>query len=80
LLVVICSAAALLSAGCFGIQGGFGGGHGDLDWLMFVLGLPWTVIPWPTIMLDHDFFWLVLLPFVFNMAAIATVAAVGKRS
>ena len=44
-------------------QGGFGGGHGDFDRALFTMGLPWAKIPWPEVLIQHDFVWLVALPF-----------------
>ena len=55
-------------------QGGFGGGHGDFDTVIFVLGLPWAGIPWPAFLTKHDFVWLIGLPFTLNMLSITLVA------
>jgi len=61
---------AVVATMCFGMQGGFGGGHGDLDLVLFILALPWSLVPWPELIVSIDFVWLVLLPFVLNVAAI----------
>ena len=37
-------AAALVSSVLYLKQGGFGGGHGSFDPLIFVLGQPWDII------------------------------------
>jgi hypothetical protein len=70
------TAIAATSSLLFLKQGGFGGGHGDFDEAVFVLGLPWTAISWPPIIAKHDFIWLIGLPFTLNIASVIVVAAV----
>jgi hypothetical protein len=57
-------------------QGGFGGGHGDFDKLLFIMGLPWTALPWPDVLTRHDFVWLIVMPFCFDLAIVLTIAAI----
>lgn len=79
LVLVSLAGIAVVVAGLamtfFWIQGGFGGGHGDFDRLIYVLGLPWAAIPWPDMMLRHDFVWLIGIPLVLNLFAVAAVTA-----
>jgi hypothetical protein len=77
-LCVLAVAIAAISAACFLGQGGFGAGHGDLDRVIFVLALPWAMIPWPDFVLARDIVWLVLLPPFLNVATIAVVTAVTR--
>jgi hypothetical protein len=72
--VLIAAGMALSSTLLFSVQGGFGGGHGDSDWIIFVLGLPWAALPWPEFLIKHDFVWLIALPFVLNFVSILAVA------
>jgi len=75
LAVVIAAASAVL----FLKQGGFGGGHGDFDKIIFILGLPWTGIPWPQFIIKHDFIWLIGLPLAMNaMSVLAFTVAVRR--
>lgn len=74
-------AAGVLSAVCFVVQGGFGGGHGDWDVVLWALSLPWTFISWPDFIQRSDFVRLTLLPFVLNVLSITLVrAALNRRS
>ena|SRR5258706_10851336 len=71
--ITLMSCATLLAfaaSGCLFTQGGFGGGHGDLDRVLFTLALPWSLIPWPGAFVGVAFVWLVLLPFALNVSAI----------
>lgn len=61
---------AVVATVCFTIQGGFGGGHGDLDYVLFILGLPWSLVPWPAPIMKVDFVWVVLMPFMLNVVTI----------
>jgi hypothetical protein len=80
-LTVATTAAA--SSLLFLKQGGFGGGHGEFDKAIFVLGLPWAAISWPPVFMKHDFVWLIGLPLVLNLTSVFVVAAVitaGRRN
>lgn len=69
-----------VSALCFMVQGGFGGGHGDWDIVIGVLSLPWALISWPDFVENSDFVSLTLLPFLMNMLSITLVRGVLTRS
>lgn len=74
-VIAISTTAAVLFFG----QGGFGGGHGRFDQILFALSLPWSLIPWPeAVYLLGDSMWLVLLPFLFNLAVVFTVIGVRR--
>ena len=60
----------VISSALFAAQGGFGGGHGRFDGALFVLGLPWVLIPWPESMAWSDYLRLVALPFGFNVCTV----------
>lgn len=79
LLVVV--VLALTSSALFWGQGGFGGGHGNFDKPVFILGLPWTLVPWPEFLIKHDFVWLIGLPFALNVLSVfvITTAIRGYR-
>jgi hypothetical protein len=77
LLAVTVTAA--ISSGLFWKQGGFGGGHGDFDSVIFVLGLPWAGISWPELLAKHDFVWLIGLPFTLNVVLVLLIAVVVRR-
>lgn len=72
------TALAAVSSFLFLKQGGFGGGHGDFDRLLFVMGLPWAGIPWPDMFTKHDFVWLIGLPFCLNVATLLGLAAIVR--
>lgn len=74
------AAVALTSSFLFLKQGGFGGGHGDFDKTLFILGLPWASIPWPGFVTKHDFVWLIALPFSLNASTVLMVTAVVGRA
>lgn len=78
-LYVLAIVAGVASASCFVMQGGFGGGHGDCDVVLWVLSLPWTLIPWPGVVQNSDFVRLTFLPFVLNMVTIALLHAGTHR-
>jgi hypothetical protein len=73
-LLVLVAAIAATSSVLFLRQGGFGGGHGDFDKVIFVLALPWSEIPWPEFLTKHDFVWLVGLPLLLNVATVLVLA------
>jgi hypothetical protein len=75
--------AAASSAGLFISQGGFGGGHLRFDYAIYLLSLPWGLLPWPEPLLKHDFIWILILPWFFNalllLAITRLIAAVSRR-
>ena len=79
ILILLAGGVALTSSAMFLKQGGFGAGHGDLDKPIFLLGLPWSVIPWPDFVTKSDFLWLIVLPFVLNMLSILLLAFLVRR-
>ncbi len=62
----------------YAVQGGFGGGHGRFDLAIYVLGVPWVLVPWPDWSYARDFHWLILIPFVMNSAVVGVVVATGR--
>jgi|GEM_PF-5497228 len=79
LLWVIPLAVAFFSAMLYLIQGGFGAGHGDLDLLLWVLALPWSLIEWPGIFYWRDYLWLIVVPFVCNGILLFIPIILSKR-
>jgi len=73
------TAIAAISFVLFWKQGGFGGGHGDFDNVIFVLGLPWAGISWPELLAKHDFAWLIGLPFTLNVTLVLLIAVAIRR-
>lgn len=70
---------ALLSSLVYFLQGGFGGGDGHYDWLLLVLGLPWSLCPLPAVFHSADLIWLVVVPFVFNAVLVAGLTLVLRK-
>lgn len=70
--------AGTTSVALFISQGGFGGGHGRFDLPLFILGLPWCVVPWPELIARHDWLWLVLLPFAINVSLLLAVTLLRR--
>jgi hypothetical protein len=68
----------VVATGLFFAQGGFGGGHGSFDQVLFVLALPWSMVPWPEPLTTNDFTWLVVLPFFLNLAVVAVLSLLGR--
>jgi hypothetical protein len=77
ILVTIALIAGLASTACFFVQGGFGGGHAQLDFAIVILGLPsiallgWLDTPSPSL-LDvfnglPDIFVIIWLPTLLNV-------------
>jgi hypothetical protein len=60
----------LFSTIVFYTQGGFGGGHGDFDFLIGILGLPsillMETVPLPALVLKNDILLVVWLPAILN--------------
>ena len=72
-----------LAAVLFVAQGGFGGGHGPFDLMIFVLGVPWTLIllllPWTEALWVSDYVMLVLVPLGLNLLFAAVLGVVLAR-
>jgi hypothetical protein len=64
------SAITLLSTVLFFLNHGFGGGHRPYDRALGILALPWILFPWPNLLFQHDFVWLVLIPLVLNLLVV----------
>jgi hypothetical protein len=77
LLVVV---AGVSAATLFFLQGGFGGGDGRFDQAIGILGLPWTLIPWPDAVFKVTFIPLVFLPFVINAGFLGTLTALLRKT
>ena len=65
-----------IASALFAAQRGFGAGHGRFDLVIWLLGLPWVLVPRPKTFMTHDYVWLVVLPCVLNMATIAIFGVV----
>jgi hypothetical protein len=70
-------ACALVSTAAFLLQGGFGGGHGKLDWLVVFPQMPTALLtsaaPFAFPPFDSDLILLVLMPAAINVAVAAAV-------
>lgn len=78
-LLVLPVVGIAVAAGClYGMQGGFGAGHGQFDVALVALGLPWTLLPFPGVLTRHDYWWLILWPLALNLVAVC-VALLGMR-
>lgn len=71
--LVAVTLVAAVAAALFFLQGGFGGGHGRFDRAIFIMGLPWAVMPWPDSVIRYDFVWLLVLPFILNLASVLLI-------
>jgi hypothetical protein len=74
---VIVVIVAVVSSLVFLSQGGFGGGHGKFDRLIYMLGLPWDWVlshaplpQWSKWLLEYDLVWLVVVPFMINICLV----------
>ncbi|MBV9497194.1 MAG: hypothetical protein JOZ54_23365 [Acidobacteria bacterium] len=67
------------SATGFILQGGFGGGHGDWDLVIWLSSLPWILIAWPKVVPMSDAVRMTLLPFILNMLTITVLRAILKK-
>ena len=72
------TAVAAISSFLFLSRGGFGGGHGDFDKVLFLLGLPWTSLRPSGFLETNDFVWLIALPFGLNVIVVFVVSAVNR--
>ena len=68
-----------VGCGLFLMQGGFGGGHGRFDLVLFGLGLPWSLVPWPETVTKSDLVWLVVIPLVMNLAVVLAFTIAARR-
>ncbi len=70
---------ALVATVLFVVNHGFGAGHGNYDLALGILGLPWILLPWPQFLRQHDFAWLVVVPFGLNYLLVLTVSRLARR-
>jgi hypothetical protein len=68
-----------LEFGLFLMQGGFGAGHGRFDRALVWLSFPWSLIPWPEIVIKSDFIWLVLIPISINVIFVLALTIAVRR-
>jgi hypothetical protein len=80
-LVWIPVLAGVIATALFVAQGGFGGGHGDLDRVIWVLGLPGVLLAgWaPASLARHDLLLLVWWPALWNVLLWGAIARVVPR-
>jgi hypothetical protein len=75
----VCAVASIL----FVFQGGFGAGHEPFDLMIFILGLPWTlillVLPNSEALWLSDYVMLVLLPLGCNLLVIVVARRIVRR-
>lgn len=72
--LIVASVLALISMALFSVQGGFGGGHGSFDLVIFAAGLPWSLLH----LSQSDFLSMIAAPFVLNVTSILLIAAIVK--
>lgn len=80
LALLVLATAGAVSTTLYLAQGGFGGGHGRFDLPIFLLGLPWDLLP--AILpesLWSDFWCLVGLPCFLNIGTVLAVSAAARR-
>jgi hypothetical protein len=71
------AAIAATSSALFLRQGGFGGGHGDFDMAIFILGFPWDLVPWPEFLtIKHDSVRFIALPCAMNVLSVLVLTFV----
>lgn len=78
LFSIVLGIAAVASC-LYAIQGGFGGGSGMYDRVLFVLGLPWILAPWPRLAGGLDYVWLIVLPLILNMTCVAVLCRILRH-
>jgi hypothetical protein len=71
--LLVC-AGTLTSTLMFIGQGGFGGGHLRFDRLLYVLGLPWILLPFPKSLMEYGFIWVVAIPWIMNGLLLLIIA------
>lgn len=65
-LIFVPIAAGVISTILFLVQGGFGGGHSPLDFLIVALGFPSILLPIPSSMAIPDILLVVWIPSLLN--------------
>lgn len=80
-LVFVPLAAAIISTILFGVQGGFGGGHSALDFVIVILGLPFILfIPLVREPLAiPDLLLVIWIPGLLNMLGWFLLASILER-
>jgi hypothetical protein len=78
LWIIVISAGGKATA-LFLIQGGFGAGGGWFDRALVFLGSPWSLVPWPDVMIKSDFLWLVMLPIMINVVIVLVLTLTIRR-
>jgi len=84
-IILVLAGMFSVSAVLFVAQGGFGGGHGRFDWFIFIVGLPWILLPWPGSVVNFEPIFLFAIPFfldvffVLGIAKIVSLAQAGSR-
>ncbi len=68
ILAPLIIADCILSTILFVTLGGFAGGHLHFDRVIFILVLPWILIPWPEAVWRYDFVPFILIPLAMNAA------------
>jgi len=67
-------AVFLMASALFVLQGGFGGGHGRFDFILYCLSFPWIFLPWPeAVWAKGDFVPIVFIPFLMNCSVFVAV-------
>jgi len=66
-------AGGVASSVMFAAQGGFGRGHRALDLPLFVLALPWVLVPWDIVAEPGDYVRFAVLPFACNCVLCAAL-------
>jgi hypothetical protein len=79
LVWIVVLLAGALSATMFVAQGGFGGGHGKFDPVLILLGLPWSILPLPEVISEHDALRIVATPVLANAVLLGTLTAVLRK-
>ena len=83
ILVAAVIVVAVVSSLMFTAQGGFGAGHEPFDLMIFILGLPWTLIllllPNSEALWLSDYVMLVLLPLGCNLLVMVVARRIVRR-
>jgi hypothetical protein len=79
-LMLIPILLGVISNAVFVAQGGFGAGHGKLDFVIMLLAIPWSLpaspygdLPLPDFIKNHDVLLVVWLPALLNMVLLFLV-------
>jgi hypothetical protein len=78
-LLLLPIAVGLLATSIYFWQGGFGGGHGTFDRILFTLALPWCLLPLPESFFKSDILWLIVAPFILNLLLAALLTGWLRR-